>query len=314
MIDWIKENNELLMIAGGAIAAVCTAAWAVYRYFDEKKTAREASKAPAPQTYQAIQIYGIPFAEHEAALRRREEELRKQLSPGAGAEHGKEKGPAQELDRLRAELDRSKQRVETLTRLLNEIKTDLVPKELDSDSFPPSLRVRSFLKGTELTVNVLPDRVSLIVRRVVGVVWSAFAAFVLVALLRLPPLLGTFVFVAIFYALFWRYYVRFNFKKRTISLISPGAAVWGLKPHPAEVTARADNGQWRGEVRVEGLRIASTEPRAGAEEARAELLPFARALNFALGIPVISLDQLVQSQPGTTPPDLPASGEPRRSA
>jgi hypothetical protein len=277
---------------GAGIAAVATAAWAVYRHFDEKKANDKKAKAPASQSYQTVQIYGIPFAEYEAALRRREEEVRARLSKASEAGTGHVAELERQLADLSAELDRRKQRIESLTMLIHDIKSDLVPRELDSDCFPQSLSVRSFVKGKQLTVNVLLDPVAAVVTRVLGALWTLAITSVIVQLFRLPPLLGIPVFALIFYFAFVKCYVRFNFRKKKIDLIGPGAATWGRTPHPVEVIARKAEGGWQGEVRVEGLRIALTAPKGSEEEARAELLPFARVLNFALGIPVLSLDWL----------------------
>jgi hypothetical protein len=306
LVEWITTNQAALTMIGAAVAAIATAAWAVYRYFDEKKADDKKTKAPASQTYQTVQIYGIPFAEYEAALHRREEEVRAQLSKASEAGTGLVEELERQLADLTAELDRRKQRIESLTALVNDIRSDLVPRELDSDCFPQSLSVRSFVKGKELTVNVLPDRVAAVVLRVLGALWTLALSSALVHLFRLPPLLGIPVFALIFYFAFVKFYVRFNFRKKKIDLIGPGSAVWGRTPHPVEVVARKVEGGWQGEVRVEGLRIALTTPKGSEEEARAELLAFARMLNFALGIPVLSLDwvksPLARKQPDSPDP------------
>jgi len=295
MMDWVKDNESLLMMIGAAVASLATAAWALYRHIDEKKSASATTRAPAGHSYQAVHLYGIPFAEYEAALLRREEEVRARLNKASEAGTGQAQDLERELAGLKAELDRRKERIEELTRLVDEIRADLVPKELDGDGFPPSLSVRSFVKGRELTVNVLPDLTTLVFRRGVGVLWTAFLTAALVHLFNFPALAGVPIFALLFYLIFYRYYVRFNFQKRKIDVITPGAAVWGRVPHPVEVVARRGDAGWLGEVRAEGLRIAYTEPKLSEEEARAELLPFGKALNFALGVPVLSLDWLSNS-------------------
>jgi hypothetical protein len=155
------------------------------------------------------------------------------------------------------------------------------------------------------TVNVLPGRLAAVVLRVLGALWTLALTSALIQLFHLPPLLGIPIFALIFYFAFVKFYVRFNFQKKKIDLIGPSSAVWGTTPHPVEVIARKAEGGWQGEVRLEGLRIARTTPKGSEDEARAQLLAFARMLNFALGVPVLPLDWLSKSPLALKQPDSP---------
>src|SRR5262249_40131526 len=68
-------------------------------------------------------------------------------------------------------------------------------------------------------------------------------------------------------------------------------------PNPIKVDGVQTAAGWRAEVRAEGLVIATTEPKPSEQEARAGLLPFARALNWDMGIPIISTDWLRKKKP-----------------
>ena len=86
-------------------------------------------------------------------------------------------------------------------------------------------------------------------------------------------------------------------QKQTVDIVTPGAAAWGRIPNPIKIDGVQTAAGWRGEVRAEGLVIATTEPKPSEQEARAGLLPFARALNWNTGIPIISTDWLRKTKP-----------------
>jgi hypothetical protein len=294
MVEWIEKYQSVLGFIGGGIAAVVTAAWTVYKYWDAKKEAAKDKKAAALTTAQTVQIIGIPFDQFESALKRREDELRAELRSASGAAR------VEEIERtladLKTEAVRKQQKIEMLNQLLDEMKADLVPKELDTDVFPGTLRVRSFIKGRELTVHVMASRRERIIRSVFGIIWTGGITIAAIAV-GLPKLLGIPLFAGVFYLFFTRYYIRFNMQKQTVDIVAPGGAVWGRTPNPVKVEGVQTAAGWRGEVRAEGLVIATIEPKPSEHEARAGLLPFARALNWDMGIPIISTDWLRKKKP-----------------
>lgn len=294
MLDWIGEHQSVLGFIGGGIAAVVTAAWTVYKHWDAKKEAAKGHEAAALKNAQTVQIFGIPFDQFESALKRREDELRAELRSASGAAR------VEEIERtladLKTEAVSKQQKIEMLNQLLDEMKADLVPKELDTDVFPVSLRVRSFIRGRELTVHVMASRRERIGRSVFGILWTGGLTIAAIAV-GLPTLVGVLIFAGVFYLFFTRYYVRFNLQKQTVDIVAPGAVVWGRTPNPVKVDGVQTAAGWRGEVRAEGLVIATMEPKPSEQEARAGLLPFARALNWDMGIPIISTEWLRKKKP-----------------
>jgi hypothetical protein len=195
MFHWISEHQAVLGFIGGGIAAVATAVWAVYKHWDAKKEAARDKEAAALKNAQTVQIFGIPFDQFESALKRREDELRAELRSASGAAR------VEEIERtladLKTEAASKQQKIEMLNQLLDEMKADLVPKELDTDVFPVSLRVRSFIKGRELTVHVLASRSARIIQSVFGIIWTGGITSAAIAF-GLPKLVGILLFAGFF--------------------------------------------------------------------------------------------------------------------
>src|SRR5262245_34120703 len=294
MFDWISEHQSVLGFIGGGIAAVAIAVWTVYKHWDAKKEAAKDKEAAALKNAQTVQIFGIPFDQFESALKRREDELRAELRSASGTARVEEIERA--LAELKTEAASKQQKIEMLNQLLDEMRADLVPKELDTDVFPVSLRVRTFIKGRELTVHVMPSRSQRIFASVFGIFWTGLITSVAIGV-GLPWPAGIPFFDGVLYLFFIGYSVRLNIQKQTVDIVAPGCFIWGRTPNPIKVDGVQTAAGWRAEVRAEGLVIATTEPKPSEQEARAGLLPFARALNWDMGIPIISTDWLRKKKP-----------------
>lgn len=267
MFEWLATYHESLTVLGNAVAGVAVAAWAVYLHFDARRAAKEAAKPAPPQPPQPILLFGLQPQDLLAALQR-------------------EAAGTAELQRQLQERDA---KITELTKLFQELQASLAPQALDTNVFPASLRVRTFIKGRELSAHPLTGPVLRGILIAVGVFFSGGIAF-FVANLGAHWILALILGGLAYYTFFSALYVRFNLTRRTVDLIGPGSASWGRLPRPVQVVSQKSDRGWSAEAKAEGLTLARTDARPTEAEARAELLPFARVLNWEMGIPVVTTD------------------------
>jgi hypothetical protein len=162
----------------------------------------------------------------------------------------------------------------------------VTPPALDRDVFPESLRVVSFIPRRKLEVGILASPSHRAATAIFGALWTGFGAFLLASATVVPFVLTAIASAVVYWKFFTTWRMTFDFSRGRIKIATPGSIRWRTAPGPVTVTTRAEEGGWFGVAMVEGEAIAHSAFCQTEADARAALLPFARALNRELGIPL----------------------------
>lgn len=249
-LTWLKANKDALE----ALALIVGGLWAVFVFVIDRKSRKTSGAQPAAPD-RSIQIYGLNLDDLEAQLR---------------------------LKRSDAET-----RIAELKKLVDELSEGLVPPQLDENLFPKNLRVRSFIRGREIVINCVwttPLRVT----------WPLFTllfwggcTFMASSMIRLPAIVGVVLGIAVWVFMLRKYYVRFNFQTKRATVITPASYQWFI-PIPVMVETKFSNGAWIAGAKYASVTLVQSEPHQSEADARDELWPFVKALNWEMGLPLLS--------------------------
>ncbi len=290
----LKADTPTLGFLLAVLTAVGGAVWALY-------LRRHSESEPVSTT--TVVNQGITLDEYERAIKRKESEIRAELNATSTSDparrellEGQLQQAQERAKNLESEFESYKAKMAAVAKEYDDLKREVVPSNVTPDVLPAGLKVKEFVPNDHLSLKITGLRArDVIFRAVFGVVWVGGITFILF-LTRRHFIAGGIFFVLVYSLLFTQCRITFDFKKKKVRVYLPGAYA-KFDPLPVLVKTQSKKDGWVATVNFGTIPFAKFPPQPTEKEARLNVLPFARAINWKMGIPLLISDDAESPTP-----------------
>lgn len=290
-MNWINQNHEAIAIILTAITAFWAIVWAIYTRSSDAKKPPKADVSPS-----VVNNYGISLGEFQDAIARKEKEIREELTRGGGIDTARRLQLEQQLtdarerqQNIETEYADYKSRMAETIESLRRLQQEIIPSHVNSTIFPAGLAVADFIEGQKLKLRFTGIPIAArAFTGMFGLVWCTGCAFGTHQIFGLPWV----VIVPLFCALLWFAFGRtptitFNLVKRTV-VFAGGGGIAKSDAMPIMIKAKRQTNGFAPELWFGARRFAVLPPEQTEDIATRKALPFVRALNWDMGVPILT--------------------------
>ena len=190
------------------------------------------------------------------------------------------------LAELEKERDDAEKYLVGFARRLQEFEDKMLPGNLHERLFPKSMRVKEFQSGRLLRVEVLSSRHEKISRGTTAVLYALVITAVFGMFIPVPIWISAPLIAYCAYKMYGMNTMTFNLIRRQVSYVTAASPTLRGIPMKVEVVSEAVGDKWKAHMLVLSHKIAESGLFDSETDARAELLPFAHAMNWRIGYPL----------------------------